>query len=162
MERKTRCQNHDNDTADLFLIIQFNIGLCLHYKTGSNNINFRQTRPTVLSKILPICLFWSTTILQYVRPPVRGHYSVNVLPFQNRTMPSTTKISQNSITSTQQSPSQWMSPKETRTRYKHNTHDVQCMFLKRNNRVRVTGEKNAYTLLYDSLVQTSTRTLHIA
>jgi len=57
VERKTRCQNHDTDTADLFLIIQFNTGLCLHYKTGSNNMNFRQTRPTVLSKILPICLF---------------------------------------------------------------------------------------------------------
>jgi len=55
-----------------------------------------------------------------------------------------------------------MSLKATRTRYKHNTHNAQCMFLKRNNRVHVTGEKNAYRLLYDSPVQTSTRTLHIA
>ena len=36
------------------------------------------------------------------------------------------------------------------------------MFLKRNNRVHVTGEKNAYWLLYDSPVQASTGTLHIA
>jgi hypothetical protein len=109
VERKTRCQNHDTDTADLFLIVQFNIGLCLYYKTGSNNTNFKQTRPTVLSKILPICFFWSTTILQHVRPRVRGHHSVNFLPFQNRTMPSTTKISENSITSTQQLSSKWAS-----------------------------------------------------
>jgi hypothetical protein len=76
--------------------------LCLHYMTGSNNMNLRKTRPTVLSNILPLCLFWCTTILQYVRPRVHGHYILNVLPFQNnRTMASTTKISENNITSTQ-------------------------------------------------------------
>jgi len=123
VERKTRCQNHDTDTADLFLFIQFKIGLCLHHNTGSDNMNFRQTRPTVLSKILPFCLFWSTTILQYVRPRVRGHYSVDVLSFRNRTMSSTNKISENNITSTQQSSSQW-APRQT----EHATNTTHIMY----------------------------------
>ena len=78
VERKNRNQNRETDTVDLYLIIQFNLGLCLHYITGSNNMNFRQTRPTVFRKYYHSAYF---DVRQFCNMRVRTSVAITLWMF---------------------------------------------------------------------------------